>query len=103
MSGFTPKQNAYWLAAVTLTLLTIDARSAGDVKFSEGYRSWRHVNTMIVTKDSPLFEGIGGGDNIYVKPAGGGALGTKGPYPNKTSFVSDPPQFTFEGGGDFGR
>jgi hypothetical protein len=98
MSRFTRKRNAYWVAAAALCLLPINARSAGDIQFPEGYRSWRHVNTMIVTKDSPLFEAIGGMHIIHVNPDGEAALKTNGPYPDKTVFVSDLHDFTLKDG-----
>lgn len=50
------------------------AQSAGDVKIPTGYRSWFHVNTLVIDKASPLFEALGGMHNIYVNSTGEAAL-----------------------------
>jgi hypothetical protein len=40
--------------------------TANDVPFPHGFREWFLVNTIIVTKDSPMFDQIGGLHHIYV-------------------------------------
>ena len=80
------------LALVTAT--TIAAQSADDIKLPTGYRNWFHVNTMVVDKGSPLFEGLGGMHNVHVNPTGEAALKKGGPYPNQTMFVTDLHDFT---------
>ena len=80
------------LLAATLGLLAVvpvPAQSADDLKPPTGYRQLFHVNTMIVDKASPLFEGLGGMHNVYVNKVGEAALKKGGPYPNRTMFVTD--------------
>jgi hypothetical protein len=48
------------LAGILLSLGAVSAIPAGDeVAFPNGFRDWFAVNSMIVTKDSPMFEQIG--------------------------------------------
>jgi hypothetical protein len=53
-----------------LALAALPAESADDIKPPSGYRHWFHVNTMIVDKASPLFEGLGGMHNVYINTTG---------------------------------
>jgi Cytochrome P460 len=89
------------LLSATLGLLAVaslPAISADDIKPPAGYRHWLHVNTMIVDKASPLFEGLGGMHNVYINSAGEAALKKGGPYPDKTMFVTDLHDFTVSDG-----
>ena len=89
------------LLSATIVLLAAassSAEPADDIKPSSGYRKWFHVNTMIVDKASPLFEGLGGMHNVYVNSAGEAALKKGGPYPNKAMFVTDLHEFTVSDG-----
>jgi len=79
-------------AAVAVT--TIAAESADDLKVPTGYRTWFHVNTMVVDKASPLFDGLGGMHNVYANPAAVAALKKGGPYPNGSQFVTDLHDFS---------
>jgi hypothetical protein len=72
--------------------------SARDIKFPVGYRSWFHVNTLVIDKASPLFDSLGGMHNVYVNSTGQAALKKGGPYPDKTIFVSDVHEFTVSDG-----
>jgi len=59
--------------AATLAFLAITstaAEPADNIKPPTGYRHWFHVNTMVVDKTSPLFEGLGGMHNVYVNSVG---------------------------------
>jgi hypothetical protein len=85
-------------AAVLVAIAPFAARSADDIKFPAGYRSWFHVNTLIIDKASPLFEGIGGMHNVYVNSTGQAALKKGAPYPDKSVFVSDVHEFTVSDG-----
>ena len=81
----------------TLGLLAVTLFSAGgadDIKPPSGYRQWFHVNTMIVDKASPLFGDLGGMHNVYINSVGLPALKKGGPYPDKTTFVTDLHNFT---------
>jgi hypothetical protein len=80
------------LMSATLGLLAVasfPAQSADDIKPPAGYRNWFHVNTMIVDKASPLFDGLGGMHNVYINATGLPALKKGGPYPDKSMFVTD--------------
>jgi hypothetical protein len=80
------------LVSATLGLLAVasfPAQSADDIKPPAGYRNWFHVNTMIVDKASPLFDGLGGMHNVYINATGLPALKKGGPYPDKSMFVTD--------------
>lgn len=76
-------------AAVSVAAAPFAAYSADDIKYPVGYRSWFHVNTMVVRMDSPLFDAIGGMHNVYVNAKGLDALKKGAPYPENTVFVSD--------------
>jgi hypothetical protein len=82
------------LVAVT----TIAAQSADDLKLPTGYRTWFHVNTMIVDKASPLFADLGGMHNVYANATALAALKKGGPYPNGSQFVTDLHDFTVTDG-----
>jgi Cytochrome P460 len=84
------------LALVAVT--TIAAQSADDLKLPTGYRNWFHVNTMVVDKASPLFEGLGGMHNVYANPTAAAALKKGGTFPNGSQFVTDLHDFTITEG-----
>ncbi len=89
------------LLSATLGLIAATlypAESADDIKLPTGYRQWFHVNTMVVSKDSPLFDAIGGMHNVYINSVGEAALKKGGAYPNRTVFVSDVHEFTVADG-----
>ena len=85
-------------AAGSMLIATIAAESADDLKLPTGYRNWFHVNTMVVDKASPLFEGLGGMHNVYANPSAAAALKKGGPYPNGSQFVTDLHDFTITEG-----
>jgi len=78
--------------------VTLSVQGADDIKPPSGYRQWFHVNTMIIDKGSPLFAGLGGMHNVYVNSTGLAALKKGGPYPDKSTFVTDLHQFTVSDG-----
>jgi hypothetical protein len=67
----------------------VAAQATNDLKPPVGYRHWFHVNTMIVDKASPLFDGLGGMHNVHVNSVGEPALKKGGPYPDRTVFITD--------------
>src|SRR5262249_13710231 len=77
------------IAASVLTALLYTVAAADDVPLPAGYRNWFHVNTMIVGKDSPLFDALAGMHNVHVNSTGEAALKKGGPYPDGTVFVTD--------------
>lgn len=85
-------------AAVAVVIAPFAAHSADNVSFPVGYHNWFHVNTMVIDKASPLFEGLGGMHNVYVNAKGLEALKKGKPYPDKTVFVSDVHLFTVTDG-----
>lgn len=46
-----------------------------------GFRDWFVVNSIIVTKDSPIFDQLGGMHIIYVNSMGMSTLKSGGPLP----------------------
>jgi Cytochrome P460 len=89
------------IIATTLALVavtTIAAESADDLKPPTGYRSWFHVNTMIVDKASPLFADLGGMHNVYANTRAATALKKGGTYPDGSQFVTDLHDFTITDG-----
>ena len=75
-----------------LALGTTFAAPAGDsLKIPAGFEHWYLVNSMVVTKDSPLFNAIGGLHHIYVNAVGLPRLkkGGSTPYPDGTIFTDD--------------
>jgi hypothetical protein len=98
------RQKMIKLVSATLVMLgmsamTIAAESSDDITPPTGYRNWFHVNTMIVTKDSPLFDALGGMHNVHVNAVGEAAL-KKGqlPYPDGTEFMTDLHDFSVDNG-----
>jgi Cytochrome P460 len=86
------------IAASVLAALLYTVAAADDVPLPAGYRNWFHVNTMIVGKDSPLFDALGGMHNVHVNSTGEAALKKGGPYPDGTVFVTDLHDFTVSDG-----
>lgn len=41
---------------------------AAEVPYPEGYRSWRHVKSMVIEKGHPLYDSFGGIHHIYANP-----------------------------------
>jgi len=89
------------LTGVLLSFGAVSAISAGDdVPFPDGFRDWFAVNSMIVTKDSPIFGQIGGMHIIYVNAKGLPTLKAGGPfpYPDGTIFADDVHDFSVKDG-----
>jgi Cytochrome P460 len=91
-------------ALVTLVsaaaILGAGTAALADTKLAppKGYRQWFHVNTAIVTKDSPAFDAIGGMHNVSVNAIGLKALKSGATYPDKSAFASDVHEFTLADG-----
>jgi hypothetical protein len=87
------------LSAAAMGSITLFAvGSADQLKPPTSFRHWYHVNTMVIDKDSPLFEAMGGMHNVYINSTGEPALKKGGPYPDKTVFLVDLHQFTITDG-----
>jgi hypothetical protein len=84
------------LALVAVT--TIAAASADDLKLPTGYRTWFHVNTMVIDKASPLFDSLGGMHNVYANARAVDGLKKSGSFPNGSQFVTDLHDFTITDG-----
>jgi hypothetical protein len=88
-------------AGLLILLGAVSAKSAGnDVPFPNGFRDWFVVNSMIVTKDSPISAQIGGMHIIYVNAQGLPTLKNGGPfpYPDGTVFADDVHDFSVKDG-----
>ena len=89
------------LTGVLISLGAVSAKSVGDdVRFPNGFRDWFVVNSMIVTKDSPISGQIGGMHIIYVNAKGLPTLKKGGPlpYPDGTVFADDVHEFSVKDG-----
>lgn len=87
------------LVILGMSAMAIAAESSDDLKPPTGYRNWFHVNTMIVTKDSPLFDVLGGMHNVHVNAVGEAALKqAQLPYPDGTEFMTDLHDFSVDNG-----
>jgi Cytochrome P460 len=89
------------LTLVVISLVAVSAQSAGEgVPFPSGFRDWFVVNSMIVTKDSPISDQIGGMHIIYVNAQGLPTLKKGGPfpYPDGTIFADDVHEFSVKDG-----
>jgi hypothetical protein len=84
-----------------MSLAAVSAQSsANDVSFPDEFRHWFVVNSMIVTKDSPISGQIGGMHIIYVNATGLPTLKKGGPlpYPDGTIFADDVHEFSVKDG-----
>ena len=87
-------------ALAVAALLGAGAAAWADTKLAppKDYRHWFHVNTAIVTKDSPVFDKIGGMHNVSVNAIGLKALKSGGTYPDGSVFASDVHEVTLSDG-----
>jgi hypothetical protein len=85
-------------AMIAVLAMTSAAKPADDITPPSDYRHWFHVNTMVVDKSSPLFEALGGMHNVYLNSVGEAALKQGGPYPDRSTFVTDLHEFTITDG-----
>jgi hypothetical protein len=85
-------------AAVVGFVAPFAAESADDLKLPSSFRNWYHVNTMVIDKDSPLFEAMGGMHNVYANSIGETALKKSERYPDKTVLLVDLHEFTVSDG-----
>lgn len=88
-------------AATLILISAVSAQTTGnDVPFPTGLRDWFVVNSMIVTKDSPISDQIGGMHIIYVNVKGLPTLKKGGPlpYPDGTVFADDVHEFSLKDG-----
>lgn len=89
------------LAVTFVTMGAVSTISADDdVPFPRGFRDWFVVNSMVVTKDSPMSGQIGGMHIVYVNAKGLPTLKAGGPfpYPDGTIFADDVHEFSVKDG-----
>ena len=82
-------------------LAAVSAENAGsDIPFPNEFRNWFVVNSMTVTKDSPISDQLGGMHIIYVNSKGLATLKKGGPlpYPDGTIFADDVHEFSTKDG-----
>jgi hypothetical protein len=97
-------RNFLGILGVATALMTTNAVSTvsavDDVPFPNGFRDWFVVNSMIVTKDSPMSAQIGGMHIIYVNAKGLTTLKAGGPfpYPDGSVFADDVHDFSVKNG-----
>ncbi|HEX6999609.1 MAG TPA: cytochrome P460 family protein [Gammaproteobacteria bacterium] len=53
------------LSAAALSAAAIFAAEPAPVPYPDGYRSWRHVKSMVIQEGHPLYESFGGIHHIY--------------------------------------
>ena len=77
-----------------------NSAASDDVPFPTNFRDWFAVNSMIVTKDSPMSAQIGGLHIVYVNAKGLPVLKSGGPYPypDGTVFADDVHEFSVKDG-----
>jgi hypothetical protein len=98
------QRNFLGILGVATALMTTNAVSTvsavDDVPFPNGFRDWFVVNSMIVTKDSPMSAQIGGMHIIYVNAKGLTTLKAGGPfpYPDGSVFADDVHEFSVKDG-----
>lgn len=93
--------NTLGLVIVLVLLGTSSAKPpADDIPLPIGFREWFVVNSMIVTKDSPMSGQIGGLHVIYINAKGLPTLKRGGPlpYPDGTVFADDVHDFSIKDG-----
>ena len=84
-----------------LSVAAAFAAQAGDrLSIPTGFEHWYLVNSMIVTKDNPQFDTVGGLHHIYVNAVGLPRLkkGGSTPYPDGTIFTDDVREFSLVDG-----
>jgi Cytochrome P460 len=98
----TPIRSIFF-AAGALAAIGLGSAAIADTSITppKGYRMWFHVNTLVVDKQSPLFEAFGGINNVYLSPGGVAMLKNGRPYPDGTTFVDDIHEFTVKDGSYF--
>jgi hypothetical protein len=74
--------------------------AANEIAPPTGFRNWYFVNSLLTTKDSPLFAMIGGLHHIYINSVGLPRLkkGGSTPYPDGTMFADDLREFSLSDG-----
>jgi hypothetical protein len=86
---------------ILISFAAVSAKPVSEeVPFPNGFRDWFLVNSMIVTKDSPISDQIGGIHHIYVNATGLPTLKKGGPfpYPDGTVFADDVHEFSVRDG-----
>ena len=94
------KFRGFVAAMAVAAVVGVAATAVADTELTppKGYRQWFHVNTAIVTKDSPVFDAIGGQHNVYVNAIGLKALKSGGTYADGSVFASDVHEFNLADG-----
>jgi hypothetical protein len=89
------------VGAAGLSLAVVSTAQIGDaLRLPADFEHWYLVNSMIVTKDSPQADAIGGLHHIFVNDVGLPRLkgGGTEPYPDGTVFADDVREFSLVDG-----
>jgi len=57
-------------AALILALGGTALAAEPAVAYPKGFRSWKHVKSMVINQGHPLFEAVGGIHHVYANPRG---------------------------------
>jgi hypothetical protein len=92
--------SAFAVAVGLVAFASLSAAPNDALTIPAGFDHWYLVNSMVITKDSPLFASIGGLHHIYVNAVGMPRLkaGGSAPYPDGTMFVDDVRDFSLVDG-----
>ena len=94
----TPIRSIFLAAGALASGLSAAAIADTPLSPPKGYRTWFHVNTMVIDTQSPLFPALGGMNNVYLSPGGVAMLKNGRPYPDGTTFVDDIHEFAVKDG-----
>ncbi len=87
------KQTIVALAVCSASALITLALAAEAIKetvnYPEGYRQWRHVQSLVIQRDNTDFKTAGGFHNVYANEKAFDALIEGKPYPDGSVFVND--------------
>src|SRR5258706_6302678 len=89
------------VSVASLSVTGVLVAQTGDrLRIPAGFQHWYLVNSLLVTKDSPLFDTTGGLHHVYVNDIGLARLkkGGSAPYPDGTVFTDDVREFTLVDG-----
>lgn len=82
--------------SAALSAVAIFAAETSPVPYPEGYRSWRHVKSMVIREGHPLYESFGGIHHLYANDRALDGYRT-GKFPDGAVIVFDLLEATADG------